>query len=223
MIDIKQQEELFIAIGNALEKKIVIYTIGGTAMMLRSLKDATLDVDFVFDKKSDRDEFIISLKKLGAKESNITLIYGVKKNTPLMLTLMDCRFDLFMNKIITSTFSDKMKERANQMHEFGKNLIVRSADPCDVIIMKSATSREKDLDDITMIVKKTSINWNILVNEAENQVKLGNESAILTLGERLEKLNNSKAIEIPKSVLDSLFNLLKRQVKKKIRKNSKDL
>ena len=37
MIDIKQQEELFIAIGNALEKKIVIYAIGGTILWLEKI------------------------------------------------------------------------------------------------------------------------------------------------------------------------------------------
>ena len=221
MVEISEQEELFIKIGNLLEKKISVYAIGGTAMMLRSIKNYTLDIDFVFDKKSDRDEFILTLKKMGFKESDVTLVYGLRNNVPIMLKLENIRIDLFMNKIITSTFSEKMKERAKQIHEFGKNLIVKVADPNDVIIMKSATSRNKDIEDITLIFKKSQINWEIIINEAEEQVSLGNEGAVLYLGEKLEKLNNKKEIVFPKETQDKLWKLLKKQVDKKAKENKK--
>src|SRR3989344_5487633 len=124
MIDIRQQEEMLIAIGNILSKKISIYAIGGTAMMFQSIKNATLDVDFVFDKTSDREEFMNALRKLGAKGSDATIVYGLRDNSPLMLEFNNCRFDMFMNKIITSTFSESMQKRATQTHEFG-NLIIK--------------------------------------------------------------------------------------------------
>lgn len=218
MIDIIQQEKLFIAIGNILEKKITVYAIGGTAMMLKGIKDSTLDVDLVFDMKSDRDEFISTLRKLGAKESDVTLVYGLKENCPFMLELENVRFDLFTNKIISSVFSEKMKERAKQADEFGKNLVIKSADPHDIIILKCVTSRAKDLIDISIISKKYTINWDIIVEEAREQVKLGNEKAILLLGEKLEKLNNSREVAVPKSVLDKLWKLLKKQVKENAKK-----
>lgn len=218
MIDIKQQEALFISIGNKLSKKICVYAIGGTAMMLRSIKDATLDIDIVFDKKKDRDEFILTLKNLGAKESDATLVYSLKNNTPFILEIQNARFDLFINKIITSTFSEKMKERASETHEFGKNLIIKVADPHDIIMMKSVTSRTKDLEDITSIFKKSKINWDLIIEEAEEQINLGNETAVLSFGEKLEKLNNQKLISIPKQVLDKLWILLKKQVKNKSKK-----
>ena len=212
MIDIQQQEEMFIAIGNILPKRLQVYAIGGTALMLRGIKNATLDVDFIFDKKEDRKEFIEALKKLGAKESDVTLVYGLKDNTPLMLEFNNCRFDMFMNKIITSTFSDAMKERAKQIHEFG-NLIIRVADPDDVLIMKSVTSREKDLDDIVSIINKSHIDWEIIVEESREQVKLGNEIAIMSLGEKLEKLANRKLIVVPKDASDRIWKLFNKQVK----------
>jgi len=215
MIDIKQQEEMFIALGNILAKKIVVYAIGGTAMMLRGIKDSTLDIDLVFDKKGDRDKFIFSLKQLGAKDFDETVVYGLKNNIPVMLKLGDARFDLFLNKIISSTFSDKMKERANQSHEFGKNLIIKPSNFHDIIIMKCVTSRTKDWEDITSIIMKNDINWDIIIDEAQQQVNLGNESAILLLGEKLEKLNNEKIIYIHKQILDKLWEMLKEQINKK--------
>jgi|SRR3989344_7437369 len=216
MIDITQQEEMFIAIGNILPRKIEAYAIGGTALMLMSVKNSTLDVDLVFDKLEERQEFYNSLKKLGAKESNVTLVYGLKSNTPLMLEFNNCRFDMFTNKIITSYFSDSMKKRATQTHDFG-NLIIKVADPNDVFIMKSVTSRAKDMDDMIAIAKG-KIDWDIIVKEAEVQVSLGNEAAILGLEEKLEKLNNNKAITVPKIILDKLWKLLHKQIKAKKKK-----
>ena len=217
MIDITQQEDMFTAIGNILPKKIFLYAIGGTAMMLLGIKNSTLDVDFVFDKKNDREELMGGLKRLGAKESDVTLVFGLKNNTPLMLEFNNCRFDLFMNKIITSTFSDTMKERAQQTHEFG-NLIIKVADPSDILIMKSVTGRAKDSDDIVAIVNKSHIDWNVVVEESQEQVELGNETAIIGLGEKLEKLINQNLISVPKSVMSDIWKLFKEQVKKKSKK-----
>ena len=218
MIDIKQQEDMFIAIGKMLSKKISIYAIGGTAMMLLGIKNATLDVDFVFDKKTDREELMTALRKLGAKESDVTLVYGLKNNTPLMLEFKDCRFDLFMNKIITSTFSDTMKGRAQETHEFG-NLIIKVANPSDILIMKSVTSRAKDSNDIVAIINKSHLDWNVVVEESQEQVKLGNETAIMGLGEKLEKLTNEKVIRVPKEITDKIWKLFKKQVKEKAKKS----
>ena len=145
MIDVQRQEDLLVAIGKLLPKKMRVYAIGGTAMMFLGIKNSTLDIDLVFDKRNDREAFMGALEKLGAKKSDVTLVYGLKKNIPLMLEFENCRFDMFVDKVITSTFSDKMKERTRQTHEFG-NLIIHVADPVDILIMKSVTSRDKDLE-----------------------------------------------------------------------------
>ena len=214
MIDIEQQESMLIAIGKILPKRIKVYAIGGTAMMFKGIKNSTLDIDIVFDKIDDRKEFMNALRKLGCKDSDVTLVYGLKNHTPLMLEFKNCRFDMFMNKIITSTFSDTMKERAKQTHEFG-NLIIKVADQHDLIIMKSVTSRTKDLEDIIAIVNKNQIDWNVLIKEAKKQVELGNEIAIMTLGEKLEKLMDKKVIDVPKNILDEIWKLFNKQVKEK--------
>ena len=81
--------------------------------------------------------------------------------------------------------------------------------------MKCVTSRTKDWEDITSIIMKNDINWDIIIDEAQQQVNLGNESAILLLGEKLEKLNNEKIIYIHKQILDKLWEMLKEQINKK--------
>ena len=80
--------------------------------------------------------------------------------------------------------------------------------------MKSATSRIKDEEDIATLLQNKNIEWNILIGEAKNQVKLGNERAVLNLGYLLEKLSNKGKFFVPSEVLDSLFETLKKHVKK---------
>ena len=113
-----------------------------------------------------------------------------------------------------------MKERTKQTHEFG-NLIIKIADPSDILIMKSVTSRDKDLEDIISIVNKSRINWNNIVEESKEQVRLGNETVILGLGEKLEKLINQKMIFVPKSITDKICKLFTKQVKEKAKKKNK--
>jgi nucleoid-associated protein YejK len=112
-----------------------------------------------------------------------------------------------------------MQKRATQIHEFADKLIIRVADPNDILIMKSVTSRDKDLDDIVAIVNKSRINWEVIVEEAKEQVKLGNEIAIMGLGEKLEKLTNQKVITVPKEISDELWKLFTKQVKDKAGKS----
>ena len=87
--------------------------------------------------------------------------------------------------------------------------------------MKAVTSRTKDLDDIAIIIQKNRVNWYIVVNEAENQVNLGNELAVISMGEKFEDLNNKNIAIIPKPVLDKLWGLLNKQVKKKKEKKKR--
>lgn len=213
MINIQEQESILLAIGDMLSKKIKVYAVGGTAMMLRGIKNSTLDIDIIFNNKKHRARFIEVLKKLGAKEFDATLAYGLRNNSPIMLEFRDCRFDLFTDMVISSNFSDKMKERAKQIHEFG-NLIINVADIHDIIIMKSATSREKDIEDIISLIDKNKIDWDIILEGAKEQVELGNERVVLSLGEKLEKLKDKHNIDVPQKILDELWKILKKQIGK---------
>jgi len=215
MISIPDQEKLFIGIGERLEKPVSVYAIGGTAMMMLGIKEATLDIDLVFNNKRDRDRFMIAAQSLGFEKTDAIEVYGLQKNTPEMLQSKETRFDLFIGKVISSTFSESMKKRALQTHEYGRNLIIKVADFHDILIMKSATSRVKDEGDIVSIVTSQKIDWDILVESAKEQISLGNETAILTLGHRLESLKNKHKIDVPKAILDALWGLLRKQIDEK--------
>jgi hypothetical protein len=216
MISLERQNGLFIAIGKKLKRKINVYAVGGTAMIFHGLKDATLDIDLVFENKEDRQEFIEAIKSLGYYYLDARVIYKKNENIPEMLTLGDERFDLFVNEVVDFNFSDNMKERAKETHQFEDNFILKIASPEDIIVMKCATDRLKDLDDAKSIITNTSIDWDTIVREAKNQMKIGKSRAIFELGYFIEKLEKKfkPIIKVPKKIKDELWNLLPEEDKK---------
>ncbi len=218
MINVEEQQNLLIRLARKLPRKIETYAIGGTAMMFLGLKESTLDIDLIFSNPEDRRIFKETAKSLGFKDSSAEIVYGKRDNAPEMVVISDVRFDLFLFKVISSNFSLGMQKRATQVHEFASKLIIKVADPNDILIMKSVTSRDKDMDDIIAIANKIKINWEVIVEEAKEQVRLGNEAAIMNLGEKLEKLTNQKAISTPQAISDKIWKLFTKQVKDKAKK-----
>jgi hypothetical protein len=215
MISVNGQKNLLVEIGNRLPKEMIAYAIGGTAMMFLGFKEATKDIDLVFTSEEDRKRFKDIAQSLGYKEMDSVIVYGVKNNRPIMISLGDSRLDLFFIDVIDFTFSENMQKRAANIHQFGKNLILKIADKHDIILMKCATNRIRDEDDIVNIVKNSEIDWNILIEEAKNQVKLGREQAFLDMGSLAEKLINKHKLNVPKQIGDTLFDLLKKQADEK--------
>lgn len=221
MINAQDQQRLFIDIALQLQKKIEIYVIGGTAMIFRGLKAQTLDVDVVFNNEEDRQAFKEAALAIGYKPLDARIVYPKKENVPDVVTMGDVRIDLFLFKIISSTFTPSMQQRAVEKHEFGTTLTVKVADPHDILLMKVVTGREKDDEDIVSLITNTTINWNSILKELQEQLALGNERATLDTGTTLERLANEKRMNIPKEVLDALWALLQKQVKQKALKKKR--
>jgi hypothetical protein len=215
MISIKDQQNLFIEIARKLPREITAYAIGGTAMMFLGFKESTKDIDLVFTKLDDRKAFKESAKQLGYKEMDSTIVYGVKNNCPEMITLGDARLDLFSLDVIDFNFSESMQKRAQQTHQFGNNLFLKIADVHDIIMMKSATRRIKDEDDIVRIAQGSKIDWEILIKESQEQVKLGKEKAVWDLISLLENLNKKHKMKISRELIDKLYKLFNKKADKK--------
>jgi len=217
MITIKEQEILFLDISRKLKRKITCYAIGGTAMMFIGLKLNTQDIDLVFENEEERKIFIKALEELEFKKLDSMILYGKKPNQPELMQRSDERIDLFTTEIISFIFSENSKKRAEKTHQFGENLIIKIANPHDIDLMKHATDRVKDIKDIEAILNQEDINWEIILEETKNQIKLGKERAALDLGLFLEELEKVGA-KIPKQVLNELFKTVEMQAKEKRRK-----
>ncbi|MBN1544363.1 hypothetical protein JW898_02770 [Candidatus Woesearchaeota archaeon] len=211
MISIEEQHELLTAIAGRLKNRVTAYAIGGTAMMFLGFKEATADIDLVFTQEKERKEFIRAIEELGFDTIDTTILYRKKEDVPIMYRLKETRLDLFLNKVISFIFSKGMQERHIQIHEYGDKMNLLIAHPQDVIIMKCATDREKDIDDARTIIRSIDINWDTLTEEANAQVKLVKEDTLLELGYFLEKLQMT-GTDVPDEVLDNIYELLGRQI-----------
>lgn len=213
MIDVKNQQDLLLNVSKRLKRKIVVYAIGGTAMMFHGFKDITKDIDLVFTAEEDRQEFKKAAEELEYKTYNATQVYGVKDNQPIMLARgkgKEERFDLFFNDVIDFIFSENMKRRSSVTMEFDRNIILKIADPHDIILMKCATDRVKDKDDARNIMKNYTIDWNLIIEEAKHQVNLGKDRALFDLAEFVDDLQKI-GTATPPFVLSTLWKLLEEQ------------
>src|SRR3989338_4971562 len=109
-----------------------------------------------------------------------------------------------------------MKTRATQTRQYGDDLIIKVADPHDIILMKCSTDRAKDKEDVKNIIQQhKNINWNLLIQESQQQIILGEERAVFELGCFIEHLNNEMHILIPQKILDKLFTIVEKQAREK--------
>ncbi|HLC98161.1 MAG TPA: DUF6036 family nucleotidyltransferase [Candidatus Nanoarchaeia archaeon] len=214
MITIDQQQRLLVSAARRLTRKITVYAIGGTAMMFLGFKNATLDIDLVFENEKGRAVFAEAIQSLGYEKMEARTVYGTKRNIPEMFRLQDERFDLFVVEVIDFIFSETMRKRAEPVHQFVDNLILKIADPHDIILMKCATDRLKDKDDARTIITATKMNWDIIIEEAKKQIELGKERAAFDLGCFLEDLQKI-GVDIPSEALDKLFEIVEKQAREK--------
>ena len=218
MIDIKQQNELFGLIGEKIKRKIECYVIGGSAMMYYGMKDATKDIDLVFENEKDMGELVHLLKDLGYKEKDTKILYLKKKNTPILLE-RETRFDIFLDKIISTVLSDTMKERTRAVYEYN-NLIIKVISPEDLIITKCATERAGDRKDALEIMKKTNINWDIIIKESIHQAELTPYLFPVFLFDFLYELKEDLKADIPKEVLNKIRKISEDMLEKTLKKRS---
>jgi len=209
VIGFEDQNSLFKLISAYLKKDVVCWAFGGTAMMFYGYKEATKDIDLIFESVEDRGIFVLALKELGYTKKSLFNIYSEEKskhaNAPVMYSRGDERFDLFVEKIFKTELSPSIKSRFFARHDFAenKNLIIYVISKEDIILLKSTTDRAKDFEDILKICETDrNINWELLTDEAVWQYKNGNEFMLLDIEGVMAKLK--KYVIIKKEYFDKL-------------------
>lgn len=207
MINNEDQEQLFKLIAEYLEADVECIAIGGTAMMFSGYKNATKDIDIVFQDEKDRQIFVKAITKLGYTERSIKEVYDKKraqhKGKPKMFSRGEERFDLFVKNVFGFKVNSK---KMTQRHDFisKKELIIKIPSKEYLILLKAITLRDKDLEDIeTIIEKEKDIDWGFIVGEAIAQKK-NNKWVLYDLEETLKKL--SKKTLIKKKYFDMIYN-----------------
>lgn len=214
MINLQEQIDLFKIIGSLLKNQVECIAIGGSAMMFYGAKNATKDVDLVFSKKEDLDSVKNILYNSGFNErENIKGIFRDDKDSgkPVMMDGKDTRFDLFLNEVIGFKIHKDTIERIREIHNFG-NLIVKTASPEDILMMKGCTERERDRDDATELTKKFNIDWNVVIKETSQQTKIGIAAFPLLIYDFLTELKENYKADIPKNITKELIAIAEKRI-----------
>lgn len=216
MIGPGEQLELFGLIGRTLKKKVECYAIGGTALMFFGMKNATKDIDLVFDEESRRKLLAGALKQLGfGKPRTGTEIYRHSKairEPPVLLERQDTRFDLFLRDIVSFILSPGIKKGVKERHRFG-NLVINVVSPEHIFLLKSATDRKGDLDDARTIAESHNIDWGVVMDEAEWQTEHGRKVFVVYLYDFLEDLKEAGG-EVPGDFLKKVRKIAEKEVEK---------
>jgi len=198
--------ELFENLGRALTRPIKVYILGGAALTLRDIKESTVDIDIIVEDLNSYKTLVKALQSLGFIRED-----RLRFRNPIT----DDSMDVDIGKFIRLPFYAELKKDAQLLGVFG-NLTVLLLSNESIILFKSLTEREKDIDDIAAIIRKEDISWDKLVQTAVSITK-----------KELEK-KGAKGIVLVYEVLVTLervnekyHNLVSQNVLRKIEKIAK--
>ena len=176
--------------------------------MFSGYKNATKDIDLVFENEKTRRAFIKAIEQLGYTEKALFGVYDEKRRAhegkPKMFSRGDERFDLFVENVFGFHLDIKNAEITQRYDFIGKKELVVKVLPKEyLILLKAITGRDKDEEDIeSIILMEKEIDWQFIVDEAIKQ-RNSNQWLIYDLEEAMLKLK--KKTFIKKQYFDALY------------------
>ncbi|MBD3204423.1 hypothetical protein GF327_09100 [Candidatus Woesearchaeota archaeon] len=146
--------EIFLNLLADLDQEIEIYAMGGTAMILKNIKESTKDIDFLTTNTYEE------IKKL----FKIAGLIETDKSKLCNKWLMDnkIRIDIFYDDfILGTTLPDNWKNMSEHIKTIGK-IKLSILNWYDIIITKIARSEKRDIQDSQEIIKSQDIDFNRL-------------------------------------------------------------
>ena len=194
--DIKQVFYAFEKMDQSISKKIDIYLIGGAVLLYHSAKQGTKDIDLIVNSKEEYESLINTLKKNDFTLEKPTREYH-KLNLENILIKDNYRFDIF-NKIVCNNLflSENMIKRAKLIKEY-KNIKLFTCSLEDILVFKSITDRDGDIDDCYSLADKYIPNWEIILNEIKYQIEKSGKDVWITWFEERLNLLEDRGVDIP--------------------------
>ena len=160
-------------IDKLLKKEIEIYLIGGSAMSYYKLKDATKDIDVLFKNKYDCAEFFNAITQLGYETSEQYFPPVIQMEAAFFIYKEDeIWIDLFVGNVMGKfELTDSIKKRSMKTDLSTNNLNINCLNKHDIFLFKSITPRERDEDDLILLLTKSEINFKIIHEEIKEQSK----------------------------------------------------
>lgn len=168
--------EQFLQLIADLDEEIEFFAMGGTAMVLKNIKEATKDIDFLTTTDYNKIKKMFELAELREESSSqLCNIWYMGKT----------RIDIFYGAfILGTTLPNDWKELSEHVRNIGK-VKLYILNWFDIIITKLARSETRDIDDILGIIKTQKIDFKKL---KERYYELAEVSIISDYGIKFKHL-----------------------------------
>lgn len=179
--------ENFLQLLADLDEKIELYAMGGTAMVLKNIKEATKDIDFLTTEKQETIRKLFTLA--GLKEKDSSKLCNI-------WYLDDIRVDMFYDEFIMGiSLPDDWKEKSEHLRDIGKlKLFILNWE--DIIITKISRSEQRDIEDALEIIKAKNIDFKEL---KKRYYKLAEVSIISNYDRKFKDLERAFKNDISKT------------------------
>jgi len=136
-----------------LNEPLELFAIGGTAMVLKNIKESTKDIDFLTTASYEKINNLFRLAGLKEESSSKSCnIWRLEKT----------RIDIFYDGFIMGIpFPDDWKEKSEKIKEIGK-ISLYILNWYDLIITKISRSEKRDIEDAIKIIKSQGLDFNFL-------------------------------------------------------------
>lgn len=133
-----------------LDTDITFFAIGGTAMVLKNIKESTKDIDFLTINDYEEIKRLFTTASLKEKSSSEACNIWYLNNK--------IRIDIFYNSMFGFALPSDWKELSEHVKTIGK-LKLYILNWYDIIISKIARSERRDVEDCIAIIKSQKIDF----------------------------------------------------------------
>ena len=184
-------------LAEVLDGDIDLYMIGGGAMMFLGSKASTKDIDLVVSGADAYNAVHRALEELGFESIRPGAGYSRMNLSDMFERSDGYRIDLFDTKVCSKLrLSDSMRSRSTLRYRNG-HLRLFSCSGSDILIFKSITERDGDIDDCSRLIELNHVDWDVVLGETVEQVATGEDVWITWIADRLNVLSETMGVTIP--------------------------
>jgi len=180
----------FNELASLIDRELTVYLIGGGALTLMELKNATKDIDLIVRDQSELKWLWDVLISAGYEpEDELSEAYE-KLDAAFILEKDRRRFDVFHEQVAGVIYlSDGMVSRSHHLFDEGE-LSVRRVSLNDIFLFKAVANRDDDVDDMIRIAE-AGIDTEVIVEEIETQLDfIEGDAFIGSMKHKLDRLKD---------------------------------
>lgn len=184
---IRQQ---FSELAALINDELTVYLIGGGALTLDDLKNATKDIDLIVRRKSELKQLWSVLRSAGYEPQGELAEEYDELEAAFILEKNHRRFDVFHEQVAGVLYlSEPMISRSRDLFT-EDGLSVRMVSLNDIFLFKSVANREDDVDDMIRIAEG-GIDDDVIVEEVMIQLELlGSDDFLSSMKKKLDRLED---------------------------------